>query len=82
MKQKNNAVPIVSITQLEKLIEIAVHANQPVLITGAPGIGKTASPVALTIRKNWPLMIMHPVVMDPTDAKGMPAIVQSGRAHV
>jgi len=73
--QKTNAVPIVNIGQLEKLIDLAIMAQRPIMVTGAPGIGKTAAPTMYCSSKGYPLMVIHPVVSDPTDAKGMPCLI-------
>lgn len=54
----------------------ALKANDlPVLIKGKPGIGKSdvVSQAAQILK--YDLMIVHPVVEDPTDAKGMPWVV-------
>lgn len=75
MAKKQNAVPIVNISQMENLIELGIMAKRPVMITGAPGIGKTAAPTMLCDRKGWNLLVIHPVVSDPTDAKGMPCLI-------
>lgn len=74
-KAKQNAVPIVTIGQLEHLIELGIMAKRPIMITGAPGIGKTAAPQQVVARKGYHLLVVHPVVSDPTDAKGMPCLI-------
>ncbi len=57
-----------------------VQVGLPVLIKGAPGIGKTdiVTQVAKELEMN--LLISHPVVSDPTDFKGLPGIVD-GKAE-
>lgn len=46
------------------------------LTLGAPGLGKTQIIVQLAKELDYDLVIMHPVVFDPTDLKGVPAIVE------
>ena len=53
----------------------AIDAREPVLITGAPGVGKSDVVSQACVKANADDIIMHPVVMDPTDAKGLPAVV-------
>ena len=73
---RTSSVPIINIRQLTSLIHISMSARRPILITGAPGIGKTSAPVQLCQEQGWNLMIQHPVVSDPTDAKGMPCLIR------
>lgn len=69
--------------QLVSLITGAIVNRQPILITGAPGIGKTdlikASVELVRVKcsgfSDVQLLIMHPCVSDPTDFKGMPALI-------
>lgn len=58
----------------------AMTVGLPVLIKGAPGIGKSdiVNQVATELKMN--LVISHPVVSDPTDYKGLPGIVD-GKAE-
>ena len=72
-------------SQLRELLIRAVPARLPVLVKGAPGIGKTdiVTQVAKFLKAN--LMVMHPVVSDPTDFKGMPWVIvekfEDGEKH-
>lgn len=45
------------------------------LTLGAPGLGKTQVIEQLAEELNYDLVIMHPVVFDPTDLKGVPAVI-------
>jgi len=45
------------------------------LTLGAPGLGKTEIIKQLARDLDYDLVIMHPVVFDPTDLKGVPAVV-------
>lgn len=59
-------------TQLKKFLVFAVKNKEPVLIKGAPGIGKTDIVIQVAKELNTDLIISHPVVSDPTDYKGLP----------
>ena len=50
----------------------AIPARLPVLITGAPGVGKSDVVAQATAAADADLIISHPAVADPTDAKGLP----------
>lgn len=58
--------------QLDTFLSAAVPARLPVLITGAPGIGKTDIVEATAAKLSFDLLVSHPVVSDPTDFKGLP----------
>lgn len=59
-------------TQLVALLTHTIPAGLPVLIQGAPGIGKSDIVAQAAEACNARLLIEHPVVSDPTDAKGLP----------
>lgn len=59
-------------SQLLTLLSSAFLARLPVLITGAPGIGKSDVVDQARIAANADLILSHPAVEDPTDAKGFP----------
>jgi hypothetical protein len=68
--------------QLSKYLIFAINNNLPVLIKGKPGIGKSDIIEQATAAAGAKLIISHPVVSDPTDFKGMPAINKEGtKAH-
>ncbi len=58
--------------QLKELLAAAIPANLPILITGAPGIGKSDIVAQAATDAGAELIISHPAVADPTDAKGLP----------
>ena len=66
--------------ELKKTLLKTVPAGLPVLIKGAPGVGKSdiVNQVAEELEMN--IIISHPVVSDPTDFKGLPGIV-NGKAE-
>lgn len=59
-------------SQLTTLLSKSIPARLPVMVTGAPGIGKTDIVQAAASASNAECVVMHPVVSDPTDFKGMP----------
>lgn len=63
-------------SQIRTLLNTLIPAGEPVLLVGPPGIGKSDVASAVTSALNYDLIITHPVVEDPTDYKGMPAVVQ------
>jgi hypothetical protein len=67
-------------TQLKALLAKTITARRPVLIKGAPGIGKTDGVVQACQECGADLIISHPVVSDPIDYKGMP-FVTGGKAE-
>lgn len=58
--------------ELRTFLSSAIAARLPVLITGAPGIGKSDIVAQAATDAGCDLIISHPVVSDPTDAKGLP----------
>src|SRR5208337_1991806 len=59
-------------TELYSFLSRAVPSRLPVLIKGAPGIGKTDIVTQACEASSADLIIEHPVVSDPTDYKGIP----------
>jgi len=57
---------------LAKTLEKTIPAHEPVLIKGAPGVGKTDITHQICGLVNADLVVEHPVVSDPTDYKGLP----------
>ncbi len=66
--------------ELTALLATTIEAKLPVLIKGAPGIGKSDIVGQAAAAANATLLISHPVVSDPTDFKGLPGIVK-GKAE-
>lgn len=64
---------------LEELLKKTIPSHLPVLIKGAPGIGKTDIVKSACRDLDAELIISHPVVCDPVDFKGMP-FVSNGEA--
>ena len=59
-------------SSLETLLKATIKARLPVLITGSPGIGKTDIVHQAAADAGHDILVSHPVVEDPTDAKGIP----------
>jgi hypothetical protein len=62
-------------SELKKALEFAFVNNYPLLIKGQPGIGKSEIVVKACETVMYEHLIMHPVVSDPTDFKGMPWVI-------
>lgn len=65
--------------ELFSFLQSAIPARLPILITGAPGIGKSDIVAQAAAATESDVILSHPAVSDPTDAKGLPW-VQEGRA--
>lgn len=59
-------------SQLASILAAMIPARLPLLITGAPGIGKSDIVAQAADAAGARLLISHPAVADPTDAKGLP----------
>lgn len=66
--------------QLTNTLATAIKNKRSILIKGSPGIGKTDIITDAAHRAGAELVVFHPVVSDPTDFKGMPAIVRDTKA--
>ena len=58
--------------QLAKLLASTITARLPVMITGAPGVGKSAVIYQAARAAGADYLVCHPVVCDPTDFRGLP----------
>lgn len=63
-------------SQLTVFLAAAITARKPVLITGAPGIGKSSLVEQAAAMAGADLILSHPAVADPTDAKGLPWVAK------
>ena len=59
---------------LSRLLSRTIAAQLPVLIKGAPGVGKTDIVTQACEETSTALLVSHPVVDEPIDYKGLPAI--------
>lgn len=62
-------------TELIHLLAKTIPASLPVLIKGPPGCGKSDIVTQAATSAGADMVLMHPVVSDPTDFKGLPAVV-------
>jgi len=60
-----------------QIVEKMVLNYKPVLLVGMPGIGKTSIIEQVAEKTGSDLMVSHPVVNDPTDAKGFPCVIKN-----
>jgi len=67
-------------SQLTSFLAAAIPARLPVLITGAPGVGKSQIVEQAAASAGADLILSHPAVADPTDAKGLPWIAKDGES--
>ena len=65
-------------SQLSQFLARTIEARLPVLITGAPGIGKSDIVAQAARSAGADLILSHPAVADPTDAKGLPWVAKDG----
>jgi hypothetical protein len=63
----------------QAVLRQTIPANLPVLLVGAPGVGKTAIVRELAGELGRDLVVSHPVTSEPTDFRGLPWLVD-GRA--
>lgn len=65
-------------SSLVRTLSHAFRNRLKVLVVSPPGIGKSALVTLAAGMAEADLVVMHPAVSDPTDFKGMPAVVQQG----
>lgn len=73
------AIPQFRIKEAKQAIEIGLATKEPTLIVGAPGIGKSDIVLQAAKAHGMGLILTHPSVGDPTDAKGFP-FAKDGKA--
>jgi len=59
-------------SQLFDLLYHAFELDEPVIIVGKPGVGKTAIVEQAAVKYEAELIKMHPALDEPTDVKGIP----------
>ncbi len=67
-------------SQLQELLKTTIPAGLPVMVKGAPGVGKSDIIAQACGAADADLIIEHPVVADPTDFKGLP-FATNGKAE-
>jgi len=68
-RQMSNAL---NIDQLGTFLEYTIPQRQPVLIVGAPGVGKTSKIEQVADKLGAEIVHFFPAISDPTDSKGLP----------
>jgi hypothetical protein len=59
---------------LLKLLAYYIAAGETIMVTGAPGVGKSDILVQAAEAAKAKLIMLHPAISDPTDFKGMPVV--------
>lgn len=59
-------------SQALKGLKIAMDLRKPLLLVGAPGVGKSDIALQAADEMEHDLILSHPALGDPTDAKGLP----------
>jgi hypothetical protein len=59
----------------QRILRLTIPQALPVLLAGAPGVGKTAIVRAIAEELGYELIVSHPVTSDPTDFRGLPWVV-------
>ncbi|HUS92169.1 MAG TPA: ATP-binding protein [Phycisphaerae bacterium] len=72
--------PQVTHAQLRPMLIDAIEAQEPALIVGRPGIGKTELALDVAAQLDADLLLSHPVVEDPTTPAGLPFRATEDRA--
>lgn len=65
-------------SDLKQLLIKLIPARENILCVGSPGVGKSDTVEYAAQQLDYDLIVTHPVVDDPTDYKGMPAVVTRG----
>ena len=68
--------------QLTQLLSACLTAGENVLITGAPGVGKTAITAAACTKVGAEMLTIYVSVSDPTDLHGIPFVVEGRGEHL
>lgn len=69
-------------SNLKKVLLPLVQNNEPSLIVGPPGVGKTSLIRDVTSELGYDLLISHPVVKEPIDYKGLPFVMRETNGKV
>lgn len=77
-KQQHRKKHTMRMKEVSRRVGILLKNKRPFLLTGSPGLGKTDAVKQACEAAGIKLIISHPVVSDPTDYKGMPAIINAG----
>lgn len=80
-KQSNQAIQVNS-EQASRVVVKMMENQRNCMLVGAPGVAKTAIIEKAAKTANMELIMFHPVISDPTDFKGMPAILKNDDGSV
>jgi hypothetical protein len=69
------SIPSLTPAKMLKTLITAFENRLQLLLVGSPGVGKTELVLAAAKFLGYNVIIMHPVVSDPTDFKGLPCLV-------
>ena len=75
VKIKKKSVPSMTPAKMFKALVTAFKNGLQLLLVGAPGTAKTSLVLQAAAKLGYNVIIMHPVVSDPTDFKGLPCLV-------
>lgn len=64
------------ISELKQVLKRAIELGKPVMLTGEPGCGKSDIVIEAARECGADVILSHPVVSDPTDAKGLPWVAE------
>jgi len=68
------------LSQLASLLRVTIPARRPTLAVASPGVGKTSIVHQVAEQLGYALRIIHGVISDPTDIKGLPFRSADGTA--
>lgn len=73
-------IPSLQTDGVTELLSKAIIKRRPVLVAGAPGIGKTQIVKQVAANLGHEVIFSHPAVSDPTDFKGLPWFDTKGKS--
>jgi hypothetical protein len=62
----------VTVSQLKKMARRAMAARRPLMVWGAPGLGKSEAIEQIAAEQGRPLIDLRLLLMEPTDLRGIP----------